>query len=224
VSDYRIEIPHRARDESVVDVLCDDLRAIEDPESRAVTRAVLQEAAENGTRTVGQVIDGLEAMSQSERREVLDRARVELGLDTVAETIAHQRFVDANEAARRRATRRRAPACPVCGRTPTGVGGMPAEVPVVKRWHCPDHEHLAAPGDMDPPQLPVDMLMRYVDPDEVEREQREDERRLAEHKRKLEERAAEAEAIRKARERWIEERRDDPYVNPFSGPGWSAPK
>jgi hypothetical protein len=98
VANWQIDIPHRSRDESVVDVLCDDLRAIEDRESRAVARAVLQEAAESGTRTVGEVMDRLNRADPAEVREMLDRARVAAGLETTADVEGHAAFVAANRA------------------------------------------------------------------------------------------------------------------------------
>jgi hypothetical protein len=46
--------------------------------------------------------------------------------------------------------------------------------------------------------------------------------RFAIARRRRRERAAEAEAIRKAEERYYEEHKNDPYINPLSGAGWAG--
>ena len=131
-------------------------------------------------------------------------------------------FEQAMAAARRR--RRPRPTCAVCGREPTDPGGFPAEAPVAKRWHCQECQHLAEPGDMDPPPVPLDWrtMSPIPSPEEAERAQREDERIQAEHERKMRVRREEAEAVAAARERYIHEHRNDPFVNPWAGAGWSS--
>ena len=220
---WEITLLVRDRDEPLVDVAY-SARGIEDPEAAAVARTVaIQAETEGALRTAGELIDHLEGMTPPQRRTVLDRARVENGLDTVADAMARRRFKQANEAARRRAADRPVPTCAVCGTRPTGTGGMPAQIPTVRKWHCPDHVAQAQPGDMDPPPLPVDLNLRLLDPDEAAAAEAEDERFREEHERRRRERKAEAEAIRVARERWERQNADDPYVNPWSGSGWSAP-
>jgi hypothetical protein len=217
----RLAIPSRDADLAAVALAS---REIADPEERAVAYQIAIDAATSGgIRTAGELIDHFERMTEPERREVLDSTREKIGLRSATDEDAHAAFLHANEMARRRAAARPTPAYAICGVHPTGAGGMPVEVPRAKRWHCAAHEHLAEPGDMDPPPLPISFAtMTEINPDEVAREQREDERRRQEEEKRRRDRHAEAEATRRARERWIEEHRDDPYVNPWSGPGWRA--
>jgi hypothetical protein len=72
---------------------------------------------------------------------------------------------------------------------------------------------------MDPPPLPIDFAtMTEMNPDEIEREQRADERRQQEAERRRRDREAEAEATRRARERWERETADNDYYNtPIAG-------
>jgi hypothetical protein len=188
MSAWKIRLAIPSRDANLVAV-ARAARDIEDPEDRAVATTIADDAAlYGGMRTAGELLDHLAQMTRPERRELHNRARVENGLPTVEDAIAHQGFEQANEIARRRAAAGPIPTCAVCGRHPTGPGGMPEKVPPARRWHCPEHEHLAAPGDLQAPPLPVDMLFRHIDPDEAEREQREDERRREEDRRRAEER------------------------------------
>jgi hypothetical protein len=58
----------------------------------------------------------------------------------------------------------------------------------------------------------------YSIPDEIAREQREDERRREEEEKRRRDRRAEAEATRRARERWERETADNDYYNtPIAG-------
>jgi hypothetical protein len=164
--------------------------ALPDPEDRQVVQQLVVDAI--GTfATAGELIDHLDALSRPERRALLDRARVASGLDPVADVEGHRAFLRANEEIARR-PRPPLPACAVCGINPTGAGGMPAEVPRVRRWHCPEHEHLAQAGDMDPPTLPISPHFQFADPAEVERERRAHARRAEEDRQRREERALRA--------------------------------
>jgi hypothetical protein len=160
--------------------------------------------------------DHLEQMTQPQRRELHNRARTENGLETIEDVEAHARFVAVNEMARRRAAARPTPACAVCGRPPTGPGGMPGEVPPARKWHCPEHEHLAEAGDMEAPLFPIDFAtMTPIDPDEIAREQREDERRREEDRRRAEEREL---GGREARE--VARLRDEQFRGELFGGRW----
>ena len=133
-----------------------------------------------------------------------ERAYRAVGVETPDDRRDRATF-EANQAA---AQLRRPPYYPVCAavsceRHPTDTAGMPMEVSRVRRWFCPDHERLAQAGDLEPLELPVDAHMRYVDPDEVERERRRDERIQREQRDRNERRAlvAREEAeVRKIRE------------------------
>ena len=124
-------------------------------------------------------------------------------MPTAEEAEAHDRFEAANEALARR-PKPPAPTCPACGEPPLTAQGMPdANAPPVQRWHCPQHVHLAQAGDMDPPPLPIDPFFRLIDPDEVAREQRQDELRAEQDRQRRELReheAAERAAVKVARD------------------------
>lgn len=211
---WSIDVPHRGRDQTVIDALF-DVRYVEDPESRAVTRALLEEAAESGTRSIGEFLDRIDRLDDAGRRRLLDEGRAACGLESTADVAARGEFERAQDAARRRAAQRPIPACAICGARPTGPGGMPQEVPPARRWHCPDHVAQAQSGDMEAPPLPIDFsTMTLIDPDEIAREQQADERRRQENERRRRDREAEAAAIRAARERYEESVAEDDYVRP----------
>jgi hypothetical protein len=212
--EIRLAIPSRDADLVAVGLAS---RRIEDPEARAVATTIADDAAlYGGMRTAGELLDHLAQMTQPQRRKLHNRARVQNGLETVEDVEAHARFEAANETARRRAAARPIPSCVIWGRHPTGPGGMPEEVPPARRWHCAAHEHLAQPDEMEPPPLPISFAtMTEHNPDEIEREQREDERRQQEAERRRRDRHAEAEAIRRARERYEEQVAEDDYVRPL---------
>jgi len=206
---WELRIPYRSREDSLADVALDTAEL--DAEDARVTRQLVMDAI--GTdATAGELIDRIERMSQAERRDLLDRTRVRVGMDTIADTEAHERFLAANRAIRPRPLQR----CAVCDTVPTTRQGFPdLNVPPAKRWHCPAHEHLASAGDLDPPPSGVGLDMSPIPSDaELAREQRRDEQRRREHERRQQERRAEAEAIRKARERYEERVAEDDYVRP----------
>jgi hypothetical protein len=198
-----------------------DAHLLEDPDDVATARALVLQAVLGGCRTTGDLLGLVSNASAAEQRLIFDDAREAAGLERSEDIDAHAQFVQANQAARRRAADRPVPVCAVCGVRPTGAGGVPAEVPPARRWHCPDHEHLAEPGDLDPPAVPFDFAtMSIIDPDEDERARREDELLKREHERRLRERRELAEVLRQAGERYAAAHRDDPYHNPWAGAGW----
>jgi hypothetical protein len=201
MSDWEIRLPIRSRDEPLADV-AHSARGIEDAQDRAVARTIAIDAAvHGGMRTAGELIDHLEAAGPAGRRPILDDAREAAGLERSEDIDSRERFEAIQRQVRRRAANRPIPTCAVCGVHPTGAGGMPGEAPTVRKWHCPHHEHLAEPGDMDPPPLPIDLNLRVVDPDEIAAAEREDERLREQFEHRRRERAAEAEVLRVARER-----------------------
>ena len=195
---WRIQIPNRGRDQSVADALL-DARTVTDPESQAVARTILLEAAMNGMSTVGEVLDRIERADPAERRRILDAARVSAGLETSGDVEGHRQFVAANDRLARRS--RPVPACAVCGRHPTDSNGMLEEVPRVRKWHCLDCAHLAQSGDLEPPPLPIDpRTMGFADPGDFEREQRRDALREKQATQHRDEREIEAEENRRRKE------------------------
>ena len=120
---------------------------------------------------------------------------------------------------------RRSRAAPPRGaRAALAPTGLPEPV-ADRRWWCLEHRHLAGPDDDLPPDDLATIGPHFElipAPSDQAAMQAKDERRREAEERRRRERAAEAEAIRKAEERYYEEHRDDPYVNPLSGPGWAG--
>ncbi len=187
MAEWGITIPHRSRDAFVTEVAiaADEVLSGED---RIVTRQLAHDAIERGVLRVGALLDELEAAGQAGRRQILDRARERAGLEGATAREDRIKFEAAQEVARRRHRPRPIPECPVCGRRPTGAGGMPVAVSPVRRWHCPDHVDQAEPGDMEAPSVPIGPNFGYFDPDEVAADQRDDERRQRAQLQRLDER------------------------------------
>ena len=57
-------------------------RALPDPESRAVLRELVLEAAIAGDKTAGDLFDRLASISTADRRRLLDRMRERAGLES----------------------------------------------------------------------------------------------------------------------------------------------
>jgi hypothetical protein len=61
-----------------------------------------------------------------------------------------------------------------CTNVPTNGIGVPVEIDV-RRWHCPAHEHLAGPGDLEPHgsglRYPESGAIVPIDPGDDAREQ-----------------------------------------------------
>ena len=209
---WQIRIPHRNRRDAPLTDVGFDARHLEDPEDRAVTRELVLDAMLNsGCETVGDLVDMVENAGPAQRRELLNKCRVAAGLETCEDAEAHEAFEAANRALRPRPPQR----CVICGAVPTTREGFPdLNVRRARRWHCRDHEHLARPGDMEAPPPPITMGMQLIDPDEVAREQRQDERRAEERERRRQEREAEAEATRAARRRYEQAVAEDDDMRP----------
>lgn len=222
MSEWQIRIPDLNRDESLVDLVCAQ-SALPDKEDRRVLRELVLQATLAGYGTAGELYDRLEDAGPAGRRPIFDDAREAAGLKRSADIDRAEHVQELQRQARQRAANRPIPTCAVCGVHPTGPAGFPEEVPPARRWHCREHVAQAKPGDMDPPLPPVDFNLRLIDPDEDAAAEREDERRREHHEQRKRERAAEAEVIRAARERWERQNANDPFVNPWSGSGWSAP-
>jgi hypothetical protein len=205
-----IRVPFRDRDDSLADV-ADAARALPAGDDRAVVRGLVLEAAESGMSTAGQIIDALEGMTPDARRRLLDRARERANVPTTAEVSA---------AAARKVRRSMIPdtpardegglayqTCPAekCSQYPRSREG--ATIPVAARkWWCPKHEHLAAPGDLERWVQRIQFApgggLQF--PDELERDaeiaKREAERRGAELEARRAQRLVEWSAMRAERE------------------------
>jgi hypothetical protein len=142
---WTLRIPYQHRDESLVDT-ASHARKLGQEEALVTRQIVLQAYMDGVAKSAGELLDHLERLAPAERRALLDRARVEAGLPSIEDVEFRQRIqhlvtrVDVDPSLQ---------AChrPDCDAIPTTPAG--AWRPVnVRRWHCPDHEHLAEPGDM----------------------------------------------------------------------------
>lgn len=159
MSNWALQIPHRDRGESLIDVASHCRRL--DGDDRAVARTIVLDAAVDGLRTAGDLLDRLEGMTAGERRDLLDRARVESGLPPTADVEAVERSAVASKAGSVIAARYggltlchgKTSAGLRCNAIPMTDYGVPRQVQVVA-WHCAEHIGQARPGDMDPPPCP----------------------------------------------------------------------
>ena len=148
-----IHIPHRDRDESLIDV-AGHARML-DAEDRDVTRQVVLDARLAGDRTAGDLIDRLAAMEPVERRQMLDIARVECGLEPTAAVDARERSTAAKIGSAPASGNPLLHSCSAakCRAIPQTEAGAWREVNV-RRWWCEQHRHLAGEDDMRPVPLP----------------------------------------------------------------------
>jgi hypothetical protein len=189
--------------EQAVLAMGDARTEIEDPDERRVARALILSWATAGPGLAANLAQ-VERMSWQERHDLWQRACHAVGVESPDDRRDRAAFETAQIDARRRRPPYR-PTCAAggCDRNPVDVNGMPVEISGVRRWWCPDHEHLAQAGDMGPPELPVDVHMRYVDPDETKRMERQDERiQQAQRERAAQRalRAAEAAEVERVKE------------------------
>lgn len=194
---WRIAFAHRGPDQRLIDTLAD--QRVLPTEEREIARGILFDLATTpGIDTVGDAFDRLERMDPSERRRLLDEARIEAGLATTEEVEAQQRFERACDAARLKAGKESPwQLChePTCNALPLNELGAPVAVSV-RKWWCERHRHLAAEGDMEPRpsrlQFSPSGAIVEVDPEEEARQAAEAERRQREHEEKLAARRVEA--------------------------------
>jgi hypothetical protein len=153
--DWQIELPHYGdRDDLILEVISAAREEFgEDDQRTRVAEVIVNDAFFNrGVTSVGQLIDGFNALDQAGARARLDWARGELGLPSTAEV--EKRRADAKfEAEARRLEPPPPPRwnplqrCPECGTFP-GEGGSWKPVNC-ERWWCDAHKHLAAEGDLE---------------------------------------------------------------------------
>jgi hypothetical protein len=95
---------------------------------------------------VGELLDHLEQLGPDGRRALLDAARERAGLPRIGEVERQESMAAAMRAGAPPLQR-----CAVadCATIPTNGLGIPTTLDI-RRWHCPAHEHLALPGDMQP--------------------------------------------------------------------------
>ena len=158
MSTWAISVPHRGRDESLIDT-ASNCRHLPEGE-RDVARQIVFDAMQDGVRTAGGLLDRLDSLEPAERRQLLDHARQECGLPSIADVDARARAEAASKAGAVVASQYDPKLCN--GKTPAGLAcnaigmtdyGVPAPSNV-RRWFCAEHRDQARPGDMDPLPAP----------------------------------------------------------------------
>ena len=102
---WTLAVPHRSRADGLADIAAAE-GALADREDRLVLRELIIEAAGNGVKTAGDLIDRLERTDPAARRALLDEMRTRAGLETTADIEAHRRYEAANHPAVLSAKRR----------------------------------------------------------------------------------------------------------------------
>jgi hypothetical protein len=155
-------------------------------------------------RTVGEAVTGREALHPNERKNLFDGLRRRLRLMTSGQ----KSFEEASARARAQAAQNSWwqtchapgwPNIPIDSHT-----GIPTTTDV-KRWFCPQHVGLAAPGDLGPRSSGLMLsesgaIVPIPDPAETMRAQAERESRERQHQQRLWEREYEAEQQRREQE------------------------
>jgi hypothetical protein len=230
MTNWQIHIPHRSSEDTLADVAiaASHLEA----EDAAVTRELIADLLlSSDCHTAGDVTTVLAVASPAERRLILDSAREAAGLESATAIDDRERFAMIQQHARRNASGRDAEgkllqgcAAEGCSAMPLGATGLPEPV-ADRRWWCAEHRHLADADDHVPPDdvVAIGPNFELIPAPSVRSAMKaKDDRRRAEDERRNRERQDEAEAIQRARERYYEANKDNPYVNPFAGPGWRA--
>jgi hypothetical protein len=199
---------YQDRDQPLDAAALDELpRAIEDREEREVVRQFLVNAKLDGDQTMGDVLRRFEDASPAGIRAIVDEARAGVGLDTLDDHEAHEKFVAHNAALRTGPQRDRlGRAHQVCAAEDCTVHEVDASgvwVPVPhSRYWCRAHVDQAQPGDLDPiPPARINLatMSPCVSPQEQRRLQAEQDQLRQGDRARAERRKAEAEAVRKAR-------------------------
>jgi hypothetical protein len=202
MSDWQLHVPHRSRSDHlgvVVPALASELEG----EDRDVARWLAVNAFwDLKFQTAGELLDHLEAITPAERRELLDQARADAGLEPTAD-VDERRRAEAATVANRMRGNPSLQRCPHCDAYPLTEVGSLAETRV-RRWHCPQHVHLAQPGDMDDRPSPWKVTdcgtIVEVDAAEVERQAAAAESRRLELEAQAAQRSVEAEERRRHNE------------------------
>ena len=197
---WEIRVPHRGRDESLIDT-ASNCRHLPEGE-RDVSREIVIGAMTDGVRTAGDLLDRLDSLEPAQRRQLLDHARQECGLPSIADVDARARAEMASQAGAVVASQYQPQLCH--GKTPAGLAcnavgmtdyGVPAWTNA-RKWFCAAHAGQARPGDLDPLPCPYKYAesgaIVEVDPAEIAREQAAAESRARQEHARLADAAAEA--------------------------------
>lgn len=90
--DWSISIPHRRRDESVVDVMSHCRHLPRPDDARVMRQIVFGLRLDDGLTSAGAVLDHIEALTPVERRALIDRARSALGMESTEMADARRRI------------------------------------------------------------------------------------------------------------------------------------
>jgi hypothetical protein len=177
-----------------------------DDDERQVAQAIADKALERGTVRAAELVKELEG---ADAREIVDEARQSLGMNTIAEQEANEKFEreNANLPPGRDAEGRCFQGCAAenCHAYPRDEQGIP--IPVADRiWWCDQHRDLAGEEDHLPPEVRYvwDMATISLRAVGAERERLLDEDRERERKaaERSEQGRREAEALTEVRERY----------------------
>ena len=198
-----IQIPYQDRAQTLADAIACNVDRALDGEERDIAFQVLFDSPPS--QTMGELFDRLDA----DGRDIVNKARSELGLESVEEVEAHQAFEAANRnlPPSRDAEGRIFQSCHAanCQVFPLGEHGEPVSVPD-RRWWCDQHGDQAGPEDHLPPEPEYVLDMRTMSLKAVgaERERLlEEDRQLVEKARERQERQRqEAEALDSVQQRY----------------------
>ena len=136
---WEIKIPFQSRDQTISEAIEAHVDQSLEGEDRAI---VFQLFLTSEFKTLGELIDHIESLDADGRRELLNKKRAELGLESVEDVEAHRRFEMANRRLRpgRDAEGKLFQGCaePNCNAWPQDEQGQP--IPVAdRRWWCDRH-------------------------------------------------------------------------------------
>ena len=201
---WTIRIPHRSRDESLIDV-ASHARTLGPDEGPVTRQLVIQARLDGVATTAGELLDHLEQLEPSERRALLDQARAAAGREPTGVVDARER-IHSIHSINRVQLAQGLQQCHAdgCMTIPTDENGA-WRVVNVRRWHCDQHLDQADDGDM----RDLGFGVRYSEsgaliPDDPAADAAEAERHATDRARRraqAETRAVEAADMRAAREK-----------------------
>jgi hypothetical protein len=132
---WTIRIPHASRDESLVDV-ASHARTLGQDEGRVARQLVIQAQLDGVARTAGELLDHLEQLDPAGRRQLLDQARADAGLEPTADIDARKRA----QGIRRVNVDNSLQCChhDGCSTIPTDENGAWRRVKC-RAWYCAEH-------------------------------------------------------------------------------------
>jgi hypothetical protein len=92
VSSWQISIPHRFRDESLIDVGSHCRHLGQDDDRTVMRQIVISAQIDSGLTSAGELLDHIDRLAPAERRALLDEARKEYGLPSIEDVEREQRM------------------------------------------------------------------------------------------------------------------------------------